>query len=193
MKNKYVIISVAVVAAFSLGSFFWQIGKSGEHQAHVERPAHTDGEQQKHDTHDHDEHSKEKSNKPAEHAEHDEHAAEEGEEGHGEEIVLISYAEMREFGVTLATAQSGTLNQYIELPGEIVLNSDRVAHVVPRVAGIAREVRATVGDRVEKGQLLAVLESRELADAKASYLAAIEREKLAQANFQREERLWEKR
>lgn len=193
MKNKYVIISVAVVAAFSLGSFFWQIGKSGENQAHVERTAHTDGEKQKHDTHDYDEHGKEKSNKPAEHAEHDEHAAEEGEEGHGEEIVRLSDAEMREFGVTLATAQSGTLNQYIELPGEIVLNSDRVAHVVPRVAGIAREVRAAVGDRVEKGQLLAVLESRELADAKASYLAAIEREKLAQANFQREERLWKKK
>jgi cobalt-zinc-cadmium efflux system membrane fusion protein len=50
-----------------------------------------------------------------------------------------------------------------------------------------------VGDRVEKGQLLAVLESRELADAKASYLAAIEREKLAQANFKREERLWQKK
>jgi cobalt-zinc-cadmium efflux system membrane fusion protein len=37
---------------------------------------------------------------------------------------------------------------------------------------------------------LAVLESRELADAKASYLAASERERLADATFQREERLW---
>ena len=40
---------------------------------------------------------------------------------------------------------------------------------------------------------MAVVESRELADAKAAYLAAIEREKLAQANFEREEGLWRKK
>jgi cobalt-zinc-cadmium efflux system membrane fusion protein len=40
---------------------------------------------------------------------------------------------------------------------------------------------------------MAVIESRELADAKAAYLAADEREKLAQANFEREERLWRKK
>jgi cobalt-zinc-cadmium efflux system membrane fusion protein len=193
MKNKYIIISVVVVAALSLGAFFWRNVDSEENQVQVERATHADGEEKEHDTHDHEEHGKDKSTKPDEHAEHDEHAEEEGEEGHGEEIVRLSDAELREFGVTLKTAQSGTLNQYIELPGEIVLNSDRMAHVVPRVAGIVREVRATVGDRIKAGQLLAVLESRELADAKASSLAAVEREKLAQANFKREERLWEKK
>jgi cobalt-zinc-cadmium efflux system membrane fusion protein len=193
MKNKYIIISVVVVAALSLGAFFWRNVDSEENQVQVERATHADGEEKEHDTHDHDAHGKETSNKPDEHAGHDEHAVEEEEEGHGEEIVRLSNAELREFGVTLKTAQSGTLNQYIELPGEIVLNSDRIAHVVPRVAGIVKEVRATVGDRIKEGQLLAVLESRELADAKASYLAAVEREKLAQANFKREERLWEKK
>jgi cobalt-zinc-cadmium efflux system membrane fusion protein len=65
-----------------------------------------------------------------------------------------------------------------------------MAHVAPRVAGVAREVLASIGDSVRTGQLLAVLESRELADAKASYLAASERKRLADATFQREERLW---
>ena len=192
-KNRYIIISVVVVAALSLGAFFWQNADSEGNHVQVERTTHADGEEKEHDTHDHEQHGKNKSAKPDEHAEHDEHAEEEGEEGHGEEIVRLSDAELREFGVTLATAQAGTLNQYVELPGEIVLNADRIAHVVPRVAGIVREVRATVGDQVKKGQLLAVLESRELADAKASYLAAVERETLAQANFKREERLWEKK
>jgi len=172
MKNKYVIISVAVVAALSLGAFLWRNVDSEGHQTHVEQTSHADGGEKEHDA-------------------HDEHA--EGEDGHGEEIVRLSDAELREFGIHLETAQAGTLNQYIELPGEIVLNADRLAHVVPRVAGIVREVRATVGDRIEAGQLLAILESRELADAKAVYLAAIEREKLAQANFAREERLWGKK
>lgn len=176
MKNKYIIISVVVVAALSLGAFFWQNADSEGNHVQVERTTHAGGEEKEHDTHD-----------------KDEHAAEEGEGGHGEEIVRLSDAELQEFGITLATAQAGILSQYVELPGEIVLNADRIAHVVPRVAGIVREVRATVGDQVKKGQLLAILESRELADAKASYLAAVERETLAQANFKREKRLWEKK
>ncbi|KJS31337.1 MAG: hypothetical protein VR64_11970 [Desulfatitalea sp. BRH_c12] len=127
-------------------------------------------------------------------ADQDSHEGDKGDEDiHGEEIVRLSDAELREFGIALKTAEGGALNQYIELPGEIVLNADRIAHVVPRVAGIVGEVRATVGDQVKKGQLLAVLESRELADAKAAYLAAVEREILAQANFKREERLWQKK
>lgn len=94
--------------------------------------------------------------------------------------------------IGLGTAQPGTIDQYIDLPGEIVLNANHTARVVPRVAGIVREVRKTEGDSVRAGELLAVLESRELADAKADYLAAVEREKMALINYEREERLWQK-
>lgn len=126
------------------------------------------------------------------HAEHDEHGGG-GHDEHGEERVRLGEAEIKEFGLELGTAAAGTLDQFAELPGEIVLNSDRLAHVVPREPGIVREVRKSVGDAVKAGELMAVLESRELADAKAAYLAAGEREKLALANFEREERLWQKK
>jgi cobalt-zinc-cadmium efflux system membrane fusion protein len=46
-----------------------------------------------------------------------------------------------------------------------------------------------LGDRVEAGELLAELESKELAETKAECLAAKERLKLAEANLDREERL----
>jgi len=167
MKIKYVIISVAVVTTLGLGLFLWR-------NAHHDDSKHTDI---KHMEDNHDEHAH----------------MNEGEEGHEEEIVQLSDKEIQEFGIQLGSAKAGKLNQYIELPGEIVLNADGLAHVVPRVAGTVREVLATVGDRIEAGQLLAVLESRELANGKAAYLAAIEREKLAQANFFREERLWAKK
>jgi cobalt-zinc-cadmium efflux system membrane fusion protein len=48
-----------------------------------------------------------------------------------------------------------------ELPGEVVVNADRLAHVVPRFPGIAREVKKQLGDRVEAGEVLAVIESNE--------------------------------
>ncbi|NCP09036.1 efflux RND transporter periplasmic adaptor subunit [bacterium] len=121
------------------------------------------------------------------------HSNHEGEGGHGEEVVRLSDEEVKEFEIELVTAESGILEQYIDLPGELVINNDRMVHVVSRVSGIAKEVRKSVGNSVEAGELLAVLESRELAEAKAAYLAAIEREKLATADFEREERLWKKK
>ena len=125
---------------------------------------------------------------------HDTHA-EEGEHGeeseHQDEGLHLSAAERKEFGLRLETAAPGALEVHVRLPGEVVLNPDRVAHIVPRVQGIARQVLANVGDRVAKDQVLAVLESRELSEVKSGYLIAKERLLLAQATFGREEKLWQ--
>jgi cobalt-zinc-cadmium efflux system membrane fusion protein len=118
---------------------------------------------------------------------------EEHEDANGHEkegVVRLSKDEMKEFGIEVARAGPGKIQIHINLPGEVALNADRLAHVVPRVSGIAREVRKVLGDRVRKSEVMAVLESRELADTKAAFLAARERVALARANFIREERLW---
>ena len=52
----------------------------------------------------------------------------------------------------VAVAGAGNLASRINLPGEIVLNADRVAHIVPRAPGIVREVVKTVGDTVRAGE-----------------------------------------
>jgi cobalt-zinc-cadmium efflux system membrane fusion protein len=48
-----------------------------------------------------------------------------------------------------------------------------------------------LGDQVRAGDVLAVLESRELAELKSAYLVAQERARLAQTTFTREEKLWQ--
>jgi cobalt-zinc-cadmium efflux system membrane fusion protein len=122
---------------------------------------------------------------------HKEHA---GEEGHGDEkAIRMTEAQMKEFGIELATAGPGPLKVQVDLPGEIVPNADRVAHVVPRVPGVVREVRKVLGDRVRKGEILLVLDSKELADNKAAFLSAREKLDLAQSNYDREEDLWKKK
>ncbi|MFC1452554.1 efflux RND transporter periplasmic adaptor subunit [Verrucomicrobiota bacterium] len=73
-----------------------------------------------------------------------------------------------------------------------MFNEDRVVHMVPRVAGIAREVHKSIGDHVEEGEILAVIDSRELADAKSEYLAASARGALAERSFAREKALRDK-
>lgn len=111
-------------------------------------------------------------------------------EGHGENRVVRFDADALErLGLVLAEAGPGDLEVTTELPGEVQVNGDAMAHVGPRVTGVAREVLVSLGDTVRKGQVLAILESRELADAKAAYLAAVERRSLAKATFDREDRL----
>lgn len=118
--------------------------------------------------------------------EHDEEQA-----GHpAERVVKLSAERAEALGVKLVKAGPGSLRMYLDLPGEVVFDQERVAHVVPRVPGIIREVRKTLGDRVRAGDALAVLESRELGEAKAAYLSRLSRLKLAAATHQREETLW---
>lgn len=114
-----------------------------------------------------------------------------GEEEHeaGREAVAIDETVMREFGIELASAGPETLRQTVTLPGEVEVNPDRLAHIVPRGSGIVREVRAELGDEIEAGQVMAVLESRELAEAKAAFLAAEQRLSLAKANLSANEEL----
>jgi len=124
---------------------------------------------------------------------HNDRKAEEAHEGANdhekESVVRLNKEEMKEFGIEVAKAGPGKIQIDVNLPGEVALNADRLAHVVPRVSGIVREVRKVLGARVRKGEVMAVLESGELADAKAAFLAARERAALARANFYREERL----
>ncbi len=119
----------------------------------------------------------------------DDHAGEESEAHIEERVVHIGANAASDFGIRVETARSGQIAVSTDLPGEVQVNGDRMAHVAPRVGGVVNRVLVSLGDNVRKGQLLAVLESRELADAKADFLASTERLKLADATFNREERL----
>jgi len=117
------------------------------------------------------------------------HSEGEGEHADDEGRIVLSERAIRDSGIEVAAAGGGELEQTLTLPGEIVLNADKVAHIVPRVAGIVRRVDKNLGDEVQAGEVMAILESRELAEAKAAYLAAQQRLALAEANLKSAEEL----
>ncbi|MBC8292588.1 MAG: efflux RND transporter periplasmic adaptor subunit [Proteobacteria bacterium] len=80
---------------------------------------------------------------------------------HGKTTVTISRDHILEFGLKVATAGHGRIATEVVLPGEVVPNADRVAHLVPRYAGIVKEVRSRIGDTVAAGDVLAIIESSE--------------------------------
>ena len=96
-------------------------------------------------------------------------------------------------GIVVETAGSVQMKTVIELPGEVKLNADKVVHVVPRLSGVVTEVYKNLGDTVRHGEIIAVLDSRELAELKSTYIASIKRAELARATFDRKERLWKEK
>jgi cobalt-zinc-cadmium efflux system membrane fusion protein len=115
-------------------------------------------------------------------------------EGHEEEkVVRVPAARAQQLGIQVEVARAGGLQTSLTLPGTIMLNADRRVHVVSRMPGIVQEIRKQLGDVVRAGEVMAVIDSRELADTKAAYLAARERVTLAETTFAREKDLWEKK
>ncbi|BBB31738.1 cobalt-zinc-cadmium resistance protein CzcB [Thermotomaculum hydrothermale] len=109
-----------------------------------------------------------------------------------EEKISLTKDEIKEFGIETVPAISRLIESEIHLPGEINLNYDKTARISPRVKGKTVKVLKGLGDKVKKGDTLAIISSRELANAKAEYLASIERLKLAKTVLEREKKLWEK-
>jgi membrane fusion protein, heavy metal efflux system len=131
----------------------------------------------------------------------DAHAAKTDPHGHGkdahgdeeEKMVRLPTARAQQLGIEVVVARAGSVQTSLTLPGTIALNADRRVHVVSRIPGIVQEIRTQLGDAVRAGEVMAVIDSRELADTKAAYLAARERVTLAETTFAREKDLWEKK
>ncbi len=85
----------------------------------------------------------------------------EEEYDHTEEVVQLSKEERAEFGIELAVARPGTITHVVDLPGEVLPNEDRLAHIVPRFPGIVTTVYAQVGAIVRADEVLAIIESNE--------------------------------
>jgi membrane fusion protein, heavy metal efflux system len=178
-----VAISCGLVFIFILFSSTPSSTESNEQQVTTQNPhAHDDEHGSDHGSGHEDDEGHDHDNEAAHGDEHgDEHS----------KALKLSPAELTELDITLAVAGAGELAVNANLPGEVRLNEERLAHVVPNIAGVVRDVSASLGDTVEAGDIMAVLASRELAESKATHLAAHSQFELLELTFQREKQLWE--
>lgn len=105
--------------------------------------------------------------------------------------VGMSEVQIKNNGIEVATVGPARIKTALQLHGEIRLNEDRTVHVVPRLSGLVESVSVNAGDRVRRGQVLAVLSSQLLADQRSELLGAQKRLSLARTTFEREKTLWE--
>ena len=95
--------------------------------------------------------------------------------------------------IEVALVEKGILARMLTMPGTITLDPGRVARVPGRVVGTVTEMRKRLGDTVTQGEVVAVLDSREVADAKSEYLTASVAFDLKKTLFERAQTLWAKR
>ena len=123
-----------------------------------------------------------------------------GKDGHAhggddkaENLLHLTEDQVAAAGIKLAPAEGGAIARLVTAPATIAADADRLVHVPAKIAGTLAEVRVKLGDEVAAGAVLALIESREMADAKSEFLAAARAEELARVTLQRESTLWQKR
>ena len=104
--------------------------------------------------------------------------------------VSLTAKQLKENAIEVLTAAPANIQTNLRLLGEIKLNADKAVQVLPRMSGIVESVTANVGDKVKKGQTLAVISSLDVAENRGDLLAAQQRLNLAKTTLTREESLW---
>ncbi len=93
-------------------------------------------------------------------------------------------------GKELAFVQTRYVETEIALTGKISFNEDKVARVFPLAGGFVRELFVELGDKVSKGQVLAIIRSPEIAGFNSEGIAAEAQLRVAEKNSQVAEDLY---
>jgi cobalt-zinc-cadmium efflux system membrane fusion protein len=142
--NRHRQIPILVILALLVGGLaaFWHLRHQGPPLPPV--AGHEDSAQEGHDEHD----------------EHEGHPEEEGR-------IHLTLPQQREAGIRVAPAQAEPLVGGTTLTGTLEGDPDLEVRLSARVQARVETLSASVGDRVVAGQVLAILDSPEVARAKA--------------------------
>lgn len=176
MKIKTTILTITFIAAIIFLAS--TLPAQHEHEKHEEAEV-----EHKIDTHAGHEHE-EGERKDDAHAGHNhaEGVACGSEDG---DIIEITAEQIEKAGIKTVIAGPGKLGHSITLNGEVSVNSELQVHHVARAPGIAEKIEVTSGDYVRKGDLLAVIDSSELAEAKSAYYEIFNEVALSLLDLQR--------
>ncbi len=99
--------------------------------------------------------------------------------------VRIPQAKWSVAGIRLQPAAYSPFTDRVWRSGHLGLNETRVAHISPMVEGVVREVKVRLGQEVKAGEVLALLDCREVGEAKLNLVKA----RLA-AQYARTQQTW---
>lgn len=120
-------------------------------------------------------------------------AEEQVEQKTAEGLVKLTPGQIEAAKIEMAAVRPGTLRKRIVVPAAVTPDPDRVGRVAAKVAGTIAELRKKLGGQVALNEVIAIIDSREVAEAKSDYLAASVQYDLQNQLFLREKGLFEKK
>ncbi|WP_430912151.1 efflux RND transporter periplasmic adaptor subunit [Methylobacterium sp. sgz302541] len=108
-------------------------------------------------------------------------------------LVRLTDAQVTKAGIRAEAAGGGRLSRHLHVPGTIVPSANLTARIAVKTTGTVVELRKGLGDRVGKGEVVALLDSREIAETKGEYLTARVTADLQKTLYERDKALWDKR
>lgn len=68
---------------------------------------------------------------------------------------------IKQAGISIESAGPQTIEHRVEVYGQLIPNEDKVAHISARFPGVLKSIDKKLGDAVQKGEVLAVVESNQ--------------------------------
>lgn len=111
----------------------------------------------------------------------------------GNRLVALRAGATAQNAIETAAVRRTRLAGDLHVIGNVSYGADQVAIVGPLVAGRVTRLSAGIGAHVEKGQVLAEIESADVGEARGALIAATARFSAAEANLSRERELADKK
>lgn len=104
---------------------------------------------------------------------------------HKRRIQFASKESAAKSGIDIDVVEERRMSDAISANGEIMFDQTRVAHLSPRAAGTVAGVFKTTGDKVERGEILALVDATVVGQAKSQLLQGLVQVQLKRSNVQR--------
>ena len=113
------------------------------------------------------------------------------EDSHKEDgIIKLNENAIKSAGIIVEEAQKREINNYITATGEVKANAEKEAYITSRIPGKAVEIKYRLGEDVNKGEILARIDSVETEEIRAGFIGAAANLKSAEVNLEREKLLY---
>lgn len=114
-------------------------------------------------------------------------------EEHEHEDLHVSLAKQKAWGIVIQQPSKQNIISRITLPGVLLLNQNRTAHISSFIPGQISSISVDLGKKVKGRQTLLVINSPEFAQAQADFLQARAKYNLSEKDSQRAQRLYQEK
>jgi cobalt-zinc-cadmium efflux system membrane fusion protein len=91
--------------------------------------------------------------------------------------------------IRIAPVEKGTFQHREWVTGKLMINQDRTAHIYPLVKGRVHEVKVAFGQEVKVGEVLAIIDSPEVGEAKLALVQERLATRIAKVNHEWDEKI----